>query len=114
MKKLELKEARAPYNISLDEALLSDEVVILEKEGQPVAALVPMAEYAAFRAWREAEGQRQPGLQTPLTERRQQLTAAAKYLLPDYTTDEELTIFTALDSVANERFVRQLGYLQTS
>jgi len=56
MKKLELKEARAPYNISLDKALLSDEVVILEKEGQPVAALVPMAEYAAFRAWREAEG----------------------------------------------------------
>ncbi|MBE7551568.1 MAG: hypothetical protein HS126_10895 [Anaerolineales bacterium] len=59
MKKLKLKEARAPYSISLDEALLSDEVVILEKEGQPVAALVPMAEYVAFRAWREAERQHQ-------------------------------------------------------
>lgn len=98
MKKLELKEARAPYNISLDEALLSDEVVILEKEGQPVAALVPMAEYAAFRAWREAEGVQQLKLQSPLTERRQQLIAAAKLLSLDYTTDDELTIFTALDS----------------
>ncbi|MBE7474370.1 MAG: hypothetical protein DPW09_45405 [Anaerolineae bacterium] len=69
----------------------------MEKEGQPVAALVPMAEYAAFRAWREAEGLRQPKLQIPLTERRQQLTAVAKLLAPDYTTDDELTSFTALD-----------------
>jgi len=69
----------------------------LEKEGQPVAALVPMAEYAAFRAWREAEELRQPKLQIPLAERRQQLTAVAKLLAPDYTTDDELTSFTALD-----------------
>jgi hypothetical protein len=32
------------------------------------------------------------------TERKRQLVAAAKALLPDYTTDGELTIFTALDS----------------
>lgn len=96
MKKLELKEARAPYNVSLDEALLSDEVVILEKEGQPVAALLPMAEYAAFRAWREAQGQ-QLKLQSPLTERSRHLRAAAELLSPDYTTDAELRIFTALD-----------------
>ena len=49
MKKLILKEARAPYNISLDDALLTDEVVLLEKDGQPVAALVSMDEYAAFQ-----------------------------------------------------------------
>jgi hypothetical protein len=59
MKTLTLKEAQAPYNVALDDILLSDEVVILEKDGQPVAAVVPMAEYAAFQAWREAEKRRQ-------------------------------------------------------
>jgi hypothetical protein len=59
MKKLTLKETQAPYNISLDDALLTDEVVFLEKDGQPVAALVPMDEYTAFQAWREEEKRRQ-------------------------------------------------------
>lgn len=59
MKTLTLNESRAPYNISLNDALLTDEVVILEKEGRPVAALIPMAEYDAFQAWREEEKSRQ-------------------------------------------------------
>jgi len=59
MKTLTLQEAQAPYNVALDEALLTDEVVILEKNGQPVAALVPIAEYTAFQAWREEEKRRQ-------------------------------------------------------
>ena len=59
MKTLTLKEAQAPYNVALDDILLSDEVVILEKNGQPVAVVVPMAEYTAFQAWREAERRRQ-------------------------------------------------------
>ena len=59
MKTLTLKEAQAPYNVALDDILLSDEVVILEKNGQPVAAVVPMAEYTAFQAWREAEKRQQ-------------------------------------------------------
>ena len=33
--------------------------MLLEKDGQPVAALVPMGEYEAFRAWREEEKRRQ-------------------------------------------------------
>lgn len=81
MKKLELKEARAPYNISLDEALLSDEVVILEKEGQPVADLVPMAEYAAFRAWRETERQHQTRPEDEASIEREH--AAFKRMLPE-------------------------------
>ena len=48
-----LKEAQAPYILSLDEAALGRETVILEREGQPVAAVVPFADYEAFAAWRE-------------------------------------------------------------
>ncbi len=59
MKKLTLQEAHAPYHISLNDTLLTDEVVILEKEGQPVAVLVPLAEYNAFQIWREEEKRRQ-------------------------------------------------------
>ncbi len=58
MKKLSLKEAQALYNVSLDEVILSDEVVIFEKDGQPVAALLPIEEYTAFQKWREAEQHR--------------------------------------------------------
>ena len=59
LRTLTLKDARPPYNVALDDTLLTDEVVILEKDGQPVAALVPMAEYAAFQSWREEERRRQ-------------------------------------------------------
>lgn len=42
----------------MDETL-TNEVVILEKDGQPVAAVVPIEEYTAFQSWREAEKRRQ-------------------------------------------------------
>jgi len=47
-----LKEAQAPYILSLDEATLGQETVILEREGRSVAAVVPFTEYEAFTAWR--------------------------------------------------------------
>lgn len=59
MKKVTLKETRAPYTLAIDDETLSREIVILERDGQPVAALVPIAEYEAFRAWQQAETHRQ-------------------------------------------------------
>jgi hypothetical protein len=48
-----LKEAQAPYTLSLEADMLGRETVILEREGRPVAAVVPFAEYEAFAAWRQ-------------------------------------------------------------
>ena len=48
-----LKEAQAPYTVSLDEAALGQETLILEREGRSVAAVVPFTEYEAFTAWRQ-------------------------------------------------------------
>ena len=50
-----LKEAQAPYILSLEEATLSQETVILEREGRPVAVVVPFGEYEAFAAWRQQQ-----------------------------------------------------------
>jgi PHD/YefM family antitoxin component YafN of YafNO toxin-antitoxin module len=54
MKKLTLHESQAPYTLTVDEETLH-EPVVLERNGQPIAALVPIAEYKAFRAWRQTE-----------------------------------------------------------
>ena len=54
MKKMVLREAQAPYTLTVDEKTLH-EPVLLERDGQPVAALVPIAEFEAFRAWRQAQ-----------------------------------------------------------
>jgi len=52
-----LKEAQAPYTLSLEEATLSQETVILEREGRPVAVVVPFGEYEAFATWRQRQAE---------------------------------------------------------
>ena len=59
MKKITLQESRAPYTLAIEAETLSQEAIILERGGQAVAALVPIAEYEAFRAWQQAEAHRQ-------------------------------------------------------
>lgn len=54
MKRVALKESHAPYILTLEEEALSQEPLILERDGEPVAAVIPIAEYEAFRAWRES------------------------------------------------------------
>ena len=45
MRRVALKESRAPYTLTLGEEVLSEEPVILERDGKAVAAVIPMAEY---------------------------------------------------------------------
>ncbi len=54
-----LKESRVPYNTVLEQPPQSGEVTFLEKNGQPIAAVVSMAEFVAFQQWREEEMARQ-------------------------------------------------------
>lgn len=56
MRKVTLKETQAPYEVALEDPT---EVVILERDGEPVAAIVPIAEYEAFQSWRQAVLRRQ-------------------------------------------------------
>jgi len=50
-----LKEAHAPYTLSLDEATPGQETVVLEREGRPVVVVLPCAEYETFAAWRRRQ-----------------------------------------------------------
>jgi PHD/YefM family antitoxin component YafN of YafNO toxin-antitoxin module len=59
MKRVTLREDRAPYVV--DEEILSGEPVIMERNGQAVAAVIPMADYEAFLAWRATVDEPWPG-----------------------------------------------------
>jgi len=53
-KRLTLRESHPPYTLSIEEEdIMDQEAIILERDGQPVAAIVSLAEYEAFRAWQE-------------------------------------------------------------
>ena len=56
MRRVVLKEAHAPYTLAIEEEALSREPFILERDGEPVAAVIPITEYQAYRAWRETRG----------------------------------------------------------
>ena len=58
MKTLALKDNQIIYEAAVDETLRQGEAVILERDGRPVAALVSIGEYEAFRAWREGRQQK--------------------------------------------------------
>lgn len=58
MREISLKEAQAQYGLTADESVLGQEPILLRRNGEPVAAIVPIAEYEAFRAWREVEERR--------------------------------------------------------
>jgi len=52
MKKLPLKETRAPYTVTLDDATLAQEAMLVTQDGAPLGVLVPMEEYADYQVWR--------------------------------------------------------------
>jgi len=54
MKTLILKEARAPYTLTLDEATLAEGPVQVLLGKRTIGVLVPPKEYAAFCAWQKA------------------------------------------------------------
>lgn len=66
-KMISLKETRATYALSLNETQLGQEPIIIEREGQPLAAIIPIETYREFVAWQESR-----------TERRRQLAALQK------------------------------------
>jgi len=59
MKTLTLKEAQASYTLTIDRDALSQHLMLIRQNGQPVGVLVPFDEYQAFRAWQRKHGSEQ-------------------------------------------------------
>lgn len=59
MKRVTLREDQVPYEVN--EAVRSGEPVIMERNGQPFAAVLPMTHFEAFLAWQEASDAVWPG-----------------------------------------------------
>jgi len=53
VKTIKIAEAQAAYKLGVNEEQLAQEPIILERDGEPVAAIVPFPEYREFAAWRE-------------------------------------------------------------
>lgn len=81
MEKIVLREAQAPYTLMIDNKTLQDETIIVEQNGQPVAVLVPIGEYQAFRAWRQT--QNQDDRRSPQQAAFERERAAFQHLLPE-------------------------------
>lgn len=62
-KTVSLKEAQATYSISLDKADLEQGPIILEREGEPVAAIISIKDYRRLAAGRDDDTWRQEQLQ---------------------------------------------------
>jgi hypothetical protein len=72
VRRVVLKESHASYTLAIEEEVLNRGPFILERDGEPVAAVIPMDEYQDFRAWREArdrEEQRRKDLEAFKRER---------------------------------------------
>ena len=54
MKTLTLKEAQALYDV-LGESQITQEPILVERDGQPIGVFVPLSEYETFRAWRQVQ-----------------------------------------------------------
>ena len=57
-KTISLKETRTVYSLPLDETQLGQEPIIIERGGQPLAAIIPIEKYREFIAWQESRAER--------------------------------------------------------
>jgi hypothetical protein len=79
MEKIALREAHAPYIVTLDDKTLQNEVTLLDQNGAAVAVLVPARMYEPFRAWQ----QRQTPEQSPQMAAFARERAAFEAMLPE-------------------------------
>ncbi len=59
MRRVTLRDDQVPYEVN--EAVRSGEAVIMERNGQPFAAVLPMTQFEAFLAWQEESDAPWPG-----------------------------------------------------
>jgi hypothetical protein len=75
-----IREVQTPYTLSSNDQLIGRETIILQRDGQPIAAVVPYTEYQEFLAQRKDAATLEPISNDPQFERER---AAFQKLLPE-------------------------------
>lgn len=75
-----IREVQTPYTINPNDQLIGRETIILQHDGQPIAAVVPYAEYQELLAQRKDVAKLEPISNDPQFERER---AAFQRLLPE-------------------------------
>ncbi len=78
MQTITLREAQAPYTVTVDQETLQGDVMVLAQDGHPLAVLLPIDEYEAYRAWQRRQGVRRQAQAADFTQER----AAFERMLP--------------------------------
>lgn len=55
MKKILLKETQTQYIIEVEQEALDQGPTLLQRDGEPVAVLIPLRDYQAFQDWQAAQ-----------------------------------------------------------
>jgi len=58
MKKMALREAQGVYELTIDDEALAHEKIVLERDGEPVAVVVPIGEYEQLHVLQRARDRR--------------------------------------------------------
>lgn len=78
MNKIKWRELQSPPFLIQDEDILRHEPVMLKRNGQPLAVIIPMVEYEAFRTWQEAMNEPWPSEPPPTPEGDKEALAAVE------------------------------------
>ncbi len=78
MQTIALHETHYPYTVTVDEQSLQNDGSVLEQNGQPLAVLLPIAEYEAYRTWQRRQPRRHQASHTAFAQER----AAFERMLP--------------------------------
>jgi L-ascorbate metabolism protein UlaG (beta-lactamase superfamily) len=107
MKTVVLREPQVLYELA-DGAILANEEVILEQDGQPIAALLPIAQYEAFLAWRAVLDHPGPGEPPPTFGGDLEALAAVdriRTMFPPMNEESAQYIAESLDLTLDYRFL---------
>lgn len=66
MKHYEIQATSTHYRVEVEQKVLTQEPALLEQNGQPVAILLPITEYEAYRVWQATSAASAQTVQLPL------------------------------------------------
>jgi PHD/YefM family antitoxin component YafN of YafNO toxin-antitoxin module len=84
MKKMALREAQGVYEIAIDDETLTHEKIVLERDGEPVAVVVPIGEYEELHVLQQDRERRHKADLEAFERERKAYDQLEPKLIPEY------------------------------